>query len=212
VSPVPLNVWVETSNGDFTFAATFTGDHLVECFGIGGDGQTAAPPPGIGGGGGGGGGYAASVLALVSGTNYPVHIGGIPRDVTFDTPTVIARSGNDGGAEAGGGGGGGAFTGPNVGDVTHLGGDGANGLFPVGDGGGGGGGAGPTGDGQNATGNAGGAGEGVGGDGGAGALTTGANGVDGSAVGGGGGGNADGGGSAGAGSHGLVRITWPWPP
>jgi hypothetical protein len=195
-----------TTPGSYTFTASFTGNHTIECIG---GGQSGSPSSlGSAGDGGAGAYFCTSVVSLTSGNMYSVSVGAggakssvvqnVGGDTTFNSSTVIAPGGSSSTFAAG--------TTQNAGGFN-----GASGG-PGGSGGGGGGAGGPSGAGSagssGASGGAGGASGGSpGGNGGNGGSPT-SSGANASNYGGGGGGSGGTGASSGAGAGGYVSIVW----
>lgn len=222
-----------TGAGTWTCPTNVTSP-IVECWGPGGNGGDGGGSPSGGATehGGGGGAYAQSTVTTIPGTNYPYVVGVPGTDTSFNSTTVVAKSGSAGTSGSVGTGG---QASASTGTVKYSGGNsGARGSGAGSTGGGGG--AGPSGagnvgstnsgdaggaggSGNNGSGGSGGSGgssgnnggvgtanvNGGGGGGGAGNNATGGNG---GAPGGGGGGGED---AGGAGARGQIRITYTLP-
>lgn len=193
---------------DFSDHFTTPGDHNWQrypgvttvtwrCYGPDGDGGF---DPTTGGGGGGGGGYGEKTIPGLTDSSYPIHVGahGSGEDTQFQFGTNVKGSAGGNGSTTGGAGGTG------TGDVTHTGGNGADGGQPDGssglrNGGGGGERATSTGDGASATDI-----NGVGGGGNGGDILGDPEGQNSSPTGGGGGDSAGGDGAGGQGADGEL--------
>lgn len=221
--PAPMQTF--TSNSTFTVPAGVT-SITVELWGGGGRGGSRTSGDNFGCGGGGGGAYARSVLSVTPGQVYDVFVGAGSTSTAAGGDSrfrlqpagpdlVRATGGNTPGNNSTTGATGGS-AGTSLGDVTRVGGNGANGFFGTGTdyGGGGGSAAGTSANGTSATNQNGAVAPAGGGDGGNGfsSTNTTGSGSPGLTPGGGGGGalrySSGGSPTGGNGASGQVIVTW----
>lgn len=225
IPPIEITQTITTTGaGSYTVPTGVTSIN-VEAWGGGGRGGSVTNNSNIGGGGGGGGAYAISTISVTpdSSISYSIGQGGNNLNVsggrTIFGPTgatfVEAAGGlgvSNSTSTTNGASGGGRSGNLSKGQITYLGGNGANGRGSGNNtrGGGGGSSAGSSQDGNNASGRTGGAAPTDGGAGGTAPNSRNTNGVDGASPGGGGSGAArqSANRTGGAGANGQIRISY----